>query len=119
MVKAGQLAGDEELRRFQNEAEAVALLDHPGIVPIYEVGEHQGQRYFSMKLVPGGSLVPLRSEWTTPKPPLGWWPRRPRRSPIPAASSTAISSPPTFCWMILATRTSPTSAWPSSFHNLA
>jgi serine/threonine-protein kinase len=59
MVKAGLLAGDDELRRFQNEAEAVALLDHSGIVPVYEVGEHDGQRYFSMKLVSGGSLVPL------------------------------------------------------------
>jgi serine/threonine protein kinase len=59
MIKAGLLAGDNELQRFQNEAEAVALLDHPSVVPVYEVGEHEGQRYFSMKLVAGGSLVPL------------------------------------------------------------
>jgi eukaryotic-like serine/threonine-protein kinase len=59
MVKAGLLAGDDDLRRFKNEAEAVALLDHPGVVPVYEVGEHDGQNYFSMKLVPGGSLVSL------------------------------------------------------------
>ena len=57
LIRAGVLAGDDELRRFQNEAEAVALLDHPGIVPVYEVGEHDGQRYFSMKLVPGGNLA--------------------------------------------------------------
>jgi tetratricopeptide (TPR) repeat protein len=63
MVKAGLLAGDDELRRFQNEAEAVALLDHPGVVPVYEVGEHGGQHYFSMKLVPGGSLVPLTDRY--------------------------------------------------------
>ncbi len=57
MIKAGVLADDAELRRFQNEAEAVALLDHAGIVPIYEVGEHDSQRYFSMKLVEGGNLA--------------------------------------------------------------
>ena len=60
MIKAGQLADPDELRRFQNEAEAVAGLDHPGIVPVYEIGEHKGQKYFSMKLVPGGSLAGLK-----------------------------------------------------------
>jgi tetratricopeptide (TPR) repeat protein len=57
MIRAGLLAGDAELRRFRNEAEAVAAMDHVGIVPVHEVGEHDGQRYLSMKLVPGGSLA--------------------------------------------------------------
>ena len=56
LLKSDVLAGDEERRRFQNEAEAVALLDHPHIVPIYEVGEYDGRHHFSMKLVDGASL---------------------------------------------------------------
>src|SRR5262249_9126205 len=50
MIRAGAWAGEDEVRRFRNEAEAVANLDHPQIVTIYEVGEHDGQHYFSMKL---------------------------------------------------------------------
>ncbi|MFO0951736.1 MAG: serine/threonine-protein kinase [Isosphaeraceae bacterium] len=57
MIRSGVFADNAELQRFQNEAQAVALLDHAGIVPVYEVGEHDGQRYFSMKLVEGGNLA--------------------------------------------------------------
>jgi serine/threonine-protein kinase len=57
MIRAGLWAGDDEVRRFKNEAEAVAGLDHPQIVPIYEIGTHEGQHYFSMKLVGDTSLA--------------------------------------------------------------
>ncbi len=56
MIKAARFASADEVRRFQNEAEAVARLDHPHIVPIFEVGQFEDQHYFSMKLVAGESL---------------------------------------------------------------
>jgi WD40 repeat protein len=57
MVLAGGWASPAEVQRFQTEAELAAGLNHPSIVPIYEIGEHAGQRYFSMKWVEGGNLA--------------------------------------------------------------
>ncbi len=56
MILKGDFASDTERQRFDSEAIAVARLDHPNIIPIYEIGEHQGRSFFCMKLIQGQSL---------------------------------------------------------------
>src|SRR5213080_3130464 len=56
VIGLGQWATQAHLKRFRREAEAAANLDHPCIVPIYEVGEREGSCYFSMKFIDGGQL---------------------------------------------------------------
>ncbi len=68
MLLAGGVASKEVLARVQQEARAVAQLQHPGIVQIHEVGEHRGLPYLSLEYVAGGTL----HEWLSgqPLPPL-------------------------------------------------
>lgn len=102
VILAGRTEALGSSKRFHLEAEATARLDHPNIVPVYETGEHQGHRYFSMKLLTGGSLAQRLARSAPHKaPPLqvagtepGWEPHRPMR---PAdddddAASTAARS---------------------------
>src|SRR5260221_8652614 len=55
-IRSGQLSSPEDIQRFRLETQAVAALEHPNIVPIYDVGERQGHHFFTMRFVEGGSL---------------------------------------------------------------
>jgi serine/threonine protein kinase/predicted Zn-dependent protease len=66
MILAGQFATAASVARFHVEAKAAANLDHPGIVPIYEVGELEGKPYFTMPLITGGSLNDLLRDGPLP-----------------------------------------------------
>ncbi|MGK0185038.1 MAG: serine/threonine protein kinase [Verrucomicrobiales bacterium] len=59
LIPEGRLAGDKDIERFLLEARAAAELEHPNIVPIYEVGEADGQPFFTMRFVDSGDL----SDW--------------------------------------------------------
>ena len=66
MILAGQLASEADVKRFYTEAESAAKLDHRGIVPIYEVGQKDGQHFFSMAFVEGNSLAEQVKEGPLP-----------------------------------------------------
>jgi outer membrane protein assembly factor BamB/tRNA A-37 threonylcarbamoyl transferase component Bud32 len=68
MILAGQLASEQDVQRFRAEAQTAAGLRHPNIVAIHEVGEHEGQHYFSMDFVEGESLADRLADG--PLPPL-------------------------------------------------
>ncbi|HEX5269736.1 MAG TPA: serine/threonine-protein kinase [Gemmataceae bacterium] len=67
MILSGAHAGGADLARFRTEGEAVARLQHPNIVQIFEVGEHDGLPYFSLEFCGGGSLEKKLAG--TPLPP--------------------------------------------------
>lgn len=64
LILAGQFASTAQVQRFHTEAEAAANLDHPNIVPIHEIGVHQGRHYFSMKLI---AAVPKSDRTSDPR----------------------------------------------------
>ncbi len=64
LILSGQFARRSDVERFHAESEAAASLDHPNIVPIYEVGQHAGHHYFTMKLITGGNLAEVKGQDT-------------------------------------------------------
>jgi WD40 repeat protein len=65
-LSGGALASRDAVHRFHTEARAAALLEHPGIVPIYEAGMHEGQYFLAMRFVGGGSLAQLAKRGPLP-----------------------------------------------------
>lgn len=57
LILAGEFASEAAVARFREEAELIASLSHPNIVPVFEIGEHQGFHFYSMKLIAGPSLA--------------------------------------------------------------
>ncbi|TWU22579.1 Serine/threonine-protein kinase PknB [Bythopirellula polymerisocia] len=57
VIGSGSLCSPEDIARFHIEAEAAARLNHPGIVPVYDVGQHEGTHYYSMECIEGQSLA--------------------------------------------------------------
>ena len=103
MVLAGEHAGPKSLGRFRSEAEAVARLQHPNIVQIYEVGEQDGRPYFSLEYVDGGSLAKHLAGFPQPAQPsariVETLARAIHHGASVAASFTATLSRQTSCWM--------------------
>lgn len=67
MIRRDRLSSELERQRFLAEAQATARLDHPGIVPVYEVGEFDGTPYFSMQLISGPTLAERLSDGPLPQ----------------------------------------------------
>jgi serine/threonine protein kinase len=105
VISLGQWASKAHVKRFRREAEAAASLDHPCIVPIYEVGERDGQCYFSMKFVEGGQLEEVVGRASISiRQATELIAKVARTTRTSTASCIATSSREIFCWMQKANR---------------
>ncbi len=73
MILRGRLASELDLQRFLSEASATARLQHPQIVPVYEVGDIDGRPFFSMKLIEGSSLADRLADGPLPERQVAQW----------------------------------------------
>lgn len=86
MILSGKLADASDVERFHREARAAGSLKHPNIVPVHEVGEHEGRHYFTMDFVDGRSLAEeIRDE------PLNSYARQPKRFISPTNKALCIA----------------------------
>jgi hypothetical protein len=119
MILGGGHVGPADLQRFRTEAEAAARLQHPNIVQLFEVGEHEGQPYFSLEFCPGGSLDKKLAGSPLPPEEAAKLAETLARAMQAAHQAHVIhrdlSSRPTCCWRPTARPRSPTSGWPRSW----
>jgi len=108
IIGIGQLTTSTHLKRLRREAEAAAKLNHPGIVPVYEVGESEGTYYFSMRFVEGDCLDEVVSRGSMSVRQAAEFIAKVART-VPthtnAAFCTETSSRETFCWTQTANHT--------------
>lgn len=73
MILRGRLASDQDLNRFLSEASSTARLQHPNIVPVYDVGDIDGRPFYSMKLISGSTLADLLVDGPLPERQAAEW----------------------------------------------
>jgi hypothetical protein len=99
MLRSAALESAGQLRRFRTEAEALARLQHPNILQVYEIGEHEGRPYIAMEFVPG----PKQNQETEPPggPPSAF--RIPKITDFSLAKQLDVDSSQTNVGIVLGT----------------